>query len=142
MNIRTATQAEYEQLAKLDYHISKEMLAHKINQGEVIVAMKDTLVIGWLRYGYFWDSIPYMNMLTVLEEYRGHGIGTQLIQYWENLLRNRGFTEVLTSTLANEHSQFLYRKLGYQDCGALILPDEPLEIILRKSIAPGNIFSQ
>ena len=57
MDIRIATQAEYEQLAKLDHHIS------------------------------------------------------------------------------NERSQFLYRKLGYQDCGALLFPHEPLEIVLRKSIA-------
>jgi hypothetical protein len=41
---------------------------------------------------------------------------------------------VLTSTLANERGQFLYRKLGYQDCGALLFPNEPLEIILRKLI--------
>ena len=137
MNIRIATQNEYAQLAALDHHISKDRVAHKIDQGEVIVAMQDALVIGWLRYGYFWDSIPYMNMLTVLEEYRGHGIGTQLIGYWETLLRERGFTEVLTSTIANERGQFLYRKLGYQDCGALILPGEPLEIILRKDLAAG-----
>jgi len=136
MNIRIATQEEYAQLAELDYHISKAMVAHKIKQGEVIVAMQDTVVIGLLRYGYFWDSIPYMNMLTVLEDYRGQGIGTQLIAYWENLLHDRGFTEVLTSTMANERSQFLYRKLGYHDCGALILPGEPLEIILRKDLAP------
>jgi hypothetical protein len=44
------------------------------------------------------------------------------------------------NTLAIERSQFLYRKLGYQDCGALILPNEPLEIILRNSITPGDIF--
>src|SRR5687767_12959108 len=112
------------------------MLAHKINQGEVIVAVEDTVVIGWLRYGYFWDSIPFMNMLTVLDEYRGRGIGTQLTAYWESTVRDRGFSEVLTSTLANERSQFLYRKLGYQDCGALLFPNEPLEIILRKNIAP------
>lgn len=136
MNIRIATQAEYEQLAELDHHIDKEMMVHKINQREVIVAMEGTVVIGWLRYGYFWDSIPFMNMLTVIEEYRGRSIGTELIAYWENILRDRGFSEVLTSTLANERSQFLYRKLGYQDCGALLFPNEPLEIILRKNIAP------
>jgi hypothetical protein len=37
---------------------------------------------------------------------------------------------VLTSTLANERGQFLYRKLGYHDCGGLLLPNEPLEILL------------
>ena len=137
MNIQIATQSEYPQLAELDHHISKEMMAHKIDRGEVIVAMEKTTVIGWLRYGYFWDNIPFMNMLTVIEGHRGQGIGTQLITYWETVLRDNGFREILTSTLADERSQFLYRKLRYQDCGALLFPNEPLEIILRKTIAPG-----
>jgi ribosomal protein S18 acetylase RimI-like enzyme len=136
MDIRIATQNEYEQLAELDRHISKETMRRKIDQGEVIVALEEISVIGWLRYGYFWDSIPFMNMLTVIEERRGRGIGTRLTNYWENMLRENGFTEVLTSTYARERSQFLYRKLGYQDCGALLFPNEPLEIILRKSIFP------
>lgn len=135
MDIRIATHDEYAQLTEIDHHISKEMMRHKIDQGEVIIAIENTTVIGWLRYGYFWDSIPFMNMLTVVEAHRGQGIGTQLITHWETVLRDKGFHEVLTSTLANERSQFLYRKLGYQDCGALLFPNEPLEIILRKTIA-------
>ena len=135
MDIRIATEIEYAQLVKLDHHISEEILARKIEQGEVIVAVEDGTVIGWLRYGYFWDSIPFVNMLTVVEEQRGRGIGTQLTKYWERMLRAQGFTEVLTSTLAHERGQFLYRKLGYQDCGALLFPNEPLEIIMRKRIA-------
>jgi GNAT superfamily N-acetyltransferase len=136
MDIRLAIQNEYQQLVKLDYHISANMMERKVAQGEVIVAMENSRIIGWLRYGYFWDGIPFMNMLTVVEERRGQGIGTQLIKYWENIMREKGFTEVLTSTYAHERGQFLYRKLGYQDCGALLFPNEPLEIILRKSIAP------
>jgi ribosomal protein S18 acetylase RimI-like enzyme len=135
MDIRIASQNEYRQLVELDHHIPIEMLAYKIDRREIIVAIKDGSLIGWLRYGYFWDSIPFMNMLTVIEEYRGKGIGTQLTTYWETMLREKGFAEVLTSTLADERGQFLYRKLGYQDCGALIFPHEPLEIILRKVIA-------
>jgi ribosomal protein S18 acetylase RimI-like enzyme len=111
-------------------------MKYKIDQGEIIVAIKNTSVIGWLRYGYFWDSIPFMNMLNVIEEYRGRGTGTQLAIYWEAVLRDKGFKEVLTSTSANERGQFLYRKLGYKDCGALLFPNEPLEIILHKIIAP------
>lgn len=136
MHIQIATQEEYPQLTELDHHIPSEVMARKIDQGEVIVAMENTTVLGWLRYGYFWDSIPFMNMLTVVEEHRGRGIGTQLITHWETTLREKGFHEVLTSTLADERSQFLYRKLGYQDCGALLFPNEPLEIILRKTIVP------
>ena len=41
---------------------------------------------------------------------------------------------VLTSTRSDERAQGFYRKLGYRDCGALLLPEEPLEIILFKKI--------
>jgi hypothetical protein len=82
MDIRIASQNEYRQLVELDHHISAEMLAHKIDEGEIIVAIENTSIIGWLRYGYFWDSIPFMNILTVIEEYRWKGIGTQLTTYF------------------------------------------------------------
>ena len=45
-----------------------------------------------------------------------------------------GFQRVLTSTLSSENAQFFYRKNGYVDCGSLLLPGEPLEIILRKEL--------
>ena len=136
MNIGIATRNDYLQLVELDHHIPTAMMKDKIDQGQVIVAAENTVVIGWLRYGYFWDSIPFMNMLTVIEGYRGRGIGTQLVIHWETMLYEMGFREVLTSTSASERGQFLYRKLGYNDCGAILFPNEPLEIVLHKSIAP------
>jgi ribosomal protein S18 acetylase RimI-like enzyme len=132
IEIREATAADYEQLVQLDHHVPASVIGRKIGQGEVLVACQAERVIGWLRYGYFWDIIPFMNMLTVREEHRGRGIGSALVTYWEQTLRERGFTEALTSTQANERGQFLYRKLGYHDCGALLLPGEPLELIMRK----------
>jgi ribosomal protein S18 acetylase RimI-like enzyme len=127
-----ATNADYDQLAQLDHHVTPDVIAQKITRGEIVVARTDATVIAWLRYGYFWDTIPFLNMLVVQPPYRGQGIGTQLTIFWEHTMRVQGYPEVLTSTLANERAQFLYRKLGYQDCGALLLPDEPLEILMRK----------
>lgn len=75
--------------------ISTEILAHKIDQGEILVVMENISVIGWLRYGYFWDNIPFMNMLNVMEGYRGQGIGKQLVTYWETMLRERGLPRSL-----------------------------------------------
>ena len=42
---------------------------------------------------------------------------------------------VLTSTQSNEQAQIFYRKIGYVDCGSLLLPNEPLEIILSKHLS-------
>jgi hypothetical protein len=37
--------------------------------------------------------------------------------------------------MSDERSQHLYRRLGYVDSGALFLPEEPAELILRKPLA-------
>jgi ribosomal protein S18 acetylase RimI-like enzyme len=76
-----------------------------------------------------------MNLLWVVPERRGNGVGTTLIEAWENSQVATGHTVVLTSTVSAERAQHLYRRLGYVDSGALFLPDEPTEIILRKSLA-------
>jgi GNAT superfamily N-acetyltransferase len=75
-----------------------------------------------------------MNMLFVVEARRGEGIGTRLVEHWENAQRVAGFDSVMTSTLANEIAQHLYRRLGYVDSGCLLLPGDPLEIVLRKPL--------
>ncbi len=49
-----------------------------------------------------------------------------------------GHKMVLTSTQSDEQGQFFYRKLGYRDCGALLLPDEPLEILMLKQLRNVN----
>jgi ribosomal protein S18 acetylase RimI-like enzyme len=134
IDIALATNADYDQLVALDHHATPEIIARKIADGEILVARSGATVIGWLRWGYFWDTIPFMNMLVVQEPYRHQGIGTQVVAAWEEAMQARGYTEVLTSTQANERGQFLYRKLGYGDCGALLFPGEPLELVMRKAL--------
>lgn len=71
MNRDTATEKEFAKLVELDHHISKDILAKKLDAGEIIVAMDDLLVIGWLQYGHFWDITPFRNMLVVRKDRRG-----------------------------------------------------------------------
>lgn len=115
-------------------HISAEMFERKFNAGEYMLIFHDDTPIGWLRWGYFWDSIPFMHMLHIDKSYRARGYGRQLVVAWENAMESGGYSQVMTSTQADEAAQHFYRKLGYQDRGALLLPDEPLEIILLKTL--------
>ena len=75
-----------------------------------------------------------MNMLYILEDYRGKRYGKVLTLFWEEQMKRLGYELVMTSTLSNEGAQHFYRKLGYTDAGSLLLPQEPLEIIFIKSI--------
>jgi hypothetical protein len=45
-----------------------------------------------------------------------------------------GHPSALTSTMSAETSQHFFRRLGYVDAGSLLLPGEPLEIVLREEL--------
>lgn len=86
-----------------------------IQRGRILVAEDSGKPIGWLRWGLFWDEIPFMNMLTVLSSNRGQGIGRALVTDWEKRMSRAGHSQVLTSTLADESAQNFYRAMGYTD---------------------------
>jgi acetyltransferase, GNAT family len=132
--IRYANENDIEIISKYDKHISKEELANIIKLKRVIVMYEDDKFVGWLRYNLFWDNTPFMNILYLLDNERGKGNGSRLVIFWENEMKQKNYEFVLTSTQSNEEAQFFYRKIGYVDSGALLLPNEPLEIILYKKL--------
>lgn len=133
--VRYAQKNDLEQLRKLDQHLALFELEQCIRNGRVLVLIRQELV-GCLRYNLFWDNLPFMNLLFLAEDERGKGYGTQLIQFWEEEMRRQQHRSVMTSTRSDEQTQFFYRKHGYVDCGALLLPGELLEILLSKRL-PG-----
>jgi ribosomal protein S18 acetylase RimI-like enzyme len=135
MEISYAQEHDFETLQQLDGHISSEVLLQKINNEEILIAKnKDGLLLGFLRYNYFWDSIPFMNMLQIIPSERRKGLGRKLVTFWEVEMEKKGHTLVLTSTQSDEDAQHFYRKLHYKEKGSFVLPNEPLEIIFGKTI--------
>jgi len=133
--IRYANERDFDILREYDKHIEASELNKSIAAKRVLIMHDNDNFIGWLRYNLFWDNIPFMNMLYFLDSYRRKGYGTQLVDFWEREMLNNQYKIVMTSTLSNEQAQFFYRKNGYIDCGSLLFPNEPLEIILFKSLA-------
>ena len=132
--IKYADEDDLETLKKYEHCISESELKNSINAKRILVMYNNDVFIGWLRFNLFWDNIPFINMLYFLKKYRGKGYGRQLLSYWEKEMLKNNYKRVLTSTLSNEQAQFFYRKNGYVDCGSLLLPNEPLEIILLKNL--------
>ena len=133
--IRYAEEKDIFFLSERDKHISKDELENSVRLNRIIILFVDEKFAGWLRYNLFWDNMPFMNMLYITDGLRGKGYGKELVTFWENEMRRKGYDRVLTSTLSSEQAQFFYRKLGYTDIGSLLLPDEPLEIILMSDIS-------
>ena len=124
---------DYLWLCEHDKHISEKYLK-KIDNKEIYVAEINGKIIGWLGFNLFWDNIPFMNMIFLLEEFQKMGIGKKLAKHWEEEMKLKGYTNILTSTQTNEEAQHFYRKLGYKEIGGFKYFDDPYEIIFQKKI--------
>ena len=53
-------------------------------------------------------------------------------------MKSQGYCMVLTSTQVDEEAQHFYRKLGYKDCGGLVVDiqgyEQPMELFLIKAL--------
>lgn len=134
MHIAFARPEDLDYLVAEDRHLPPDVLERKVQRREILLLWHEDRRAGALRYGYFWDEIPFMNLLWVQDGLRGRGFGSGLISFWEEEMRESGHEMVMTSTLSNERAQHLYRRLGYKDCGSLLMPEGPLEILFSKRL--------
>jgi ribosomal protein S18 acetylase RimI-like enzyme len=92
MKIEYATEVHFQYILDNDKHISKELIQNKIQEKEIIILCDaENKNIGWLRYGYFWDNTPFMNMLYIDKNYRGLGNGKELVEFWEKQMKDKGY---------------------------------------------------
>jgi N-acetylglutamate synthase-like GNAT family acetyltransferase len=127
-----AAQNDMPEIKVFEKHISEQMLTKAIADGRVLVFKSAEIVMGIARWNYFWDSIPFLNMLYVPSGYTHHGVGSELLKFWESEMRKQGYARVFTSTMAQEKAQHFFRKFGYRDIGNLYDEGEGLELILEK----------
>ncbi len=122
----------------LDKHLPETEFENKIKTKRAYVLLEDTVPIGLLSYNLFWDSIPFCTMLYISENHQNKGYGELLIRRWEKDMKEKDYGMLLTSTQADETAQHFYRKLGYKDCGSLIINipayAQPMELFLAKEL--------
>lgn len=96
-------------------------LAEGINKGEIFVAVDDDDQC----LGFIWIDLkgafnrPYCKILAVKQQYRGQGIGTALLNYYEKVgFANATRIFILVSDF-NQGAQQLYQRLGYINVGLI-----------------------
>ena len=134
MTIRTAYSSDLEVLITHDHHISPTELENLIRLGRVTVLEVDGKFAGWLRWNLFWDNTPFLNMLYLLESYRGKGLGRAMMAHWEAEVAALGYDRCMTSTASDEYAQHFYQKLGYSAIGGFTIPGDPYELIFCKGL--------
>lgn len=138
MQIRYAEAADIDKLAENDEHITKEELKNAVRLHRVYIAEEDGRFAGWLRYNLFWDNTPFMNLLYMLEPYRGKGFGKEIVSFWEEEMAQQGYETVMTSTSSVEYAQHFYFKLGYAAIGGFRLDGDFYEVIFAKQLGESS----
>ena len=100
--------------------------------------LKDGKDIGVIEYKDFWEGMPYLSLIKLAPEHRGQGAGKEAMLLLEEELRAAGNKALLVSTRVDEEAQHFYRKLGYSECGGLILENtpfsQPMEMFFIKAL--------
>ena len=138
MTIRYAQKGDRAFWQSLDSRLTEEEFTRKTEARQAYVLEEAGEGLAVLRYGLFWDSIPFCSLLFVAERARRRGYGCALAAHWEREMKAQGRGLVMTSTQADEEGQHFWRKQGYIDCGGFVLPfpgfEQPLELILAKPL--------
>lgn len=142
VSIGRAMEGDVGFIRTLDPHISESELENVIALGRYYVLLCGDAPMGVMRYNLFWDSVPFLMMLYLLEPHRGKGFGSAALAAWEEEMRAAGHAAVMTSTRSDEGAQHFYRKMGYRDAGCLILDGTPLsqpaELFFVKALRPAR----
>lgn len=90
----------------------KDYIAKKINQ--TFVYEEDGKVVG-VVVSQFWTTYFHLNLIVIDKNYRGKGIGAQLVKHVETLAKKRGigYVELVTEE-KNSQMQRLMDKLNYR----------------------------
>ncbi len=61
-----------------------------------------------------------------------------LMTHWEEEMKQRGYSMIMTSTQVDEKAQHFYRTMGYSDAGALIITvpnhEQSMEMFFVKAL--------
>ena len=138
VEIRYAREDDREFWYSLDKHLPLQQFYNKTRDKTGYVLLEDNKPVGLLRYNLFWDKFPFCTMLFIEQNYQRKGYGRKLIEHWENDMKSKEYGMLLTSTQVDEDAQHFYRKLGYKDCGGLVIdvPEfkQPMELFLVKGL--------
>ena len=125
-SLRQANESDRLFWQSLVPHISEKRFEQLLKAGQSYTLFDDETPVGVLEGSFLWENLPFLSLLFIREEHRGKGFGKLAMQHWESALKRQGFQMALTSTQSDESAQHFYRKLGYKDCGCLVINEGPL----------------
>lgn len=120
VSIEEAQTGDLAWLVAVDRHVPEAWVRRCISHGEYLIAREADGPLGFLRYSWFWGTIPFMDLIWVDPARRRAGVGRALVARWETDMRSRGAEVLMTSSMSDEpEPQAWHRRNGFADSGQL-----------------------
>jgi GNAT superfamily N-acetyltransferase len=122
-----------------DRHVSDDWVRRCVSLGEYLVAEREGEPVGFLRFSWFWGTIPYLEMIQVLAAHRRAGVGGTLLEAWQETMHGKGATLLLTSCVEEESEpRAWHRRNGFVEAGRMALGhlQTESELFLVKDLRP------
>jgi len=117
--VRFAALADLDFVAR-DHYIPTDVVRHKIEHQEVVVAERRGSPVGYARLEYLWSTVPYIALIWVLPEHRRQGAGKAMLRFMEDYLRENGHQQLFSSSRVDEaEPQAWHRHVGFEECGLI-----------------------
>lgn len=103
--------------------------------GEALIALEDTEVLGMIAYHKFSETCCEMKRLYVKPSCRGKKLGEKLIEKLIRRAQQAGYREMILDTIAPLQSAIhLYKKFGFLECEAYYDNPMPDVLYFRKKL--------
>ena len=136
MNLKHMQPEDKDFVMEIDSHVNEFQYQNRISTKTGYILWENNERIGLMHHSFLWDSLPFLNLLYVKEAHRNKGLASKAMKAWEEDMKAQDYKMVLISTQVDEDAQHFYRKLGYVECGALLLNgtpfEQPMEMFMRK----------
>ena len=105
---------------------------------ETYVARRDGAVRGFIIVNMRGAFVGYIQTVCVVNEARGRGVGTRLVEFAERRIFSETPNVFLCVSSFNPRARALYERLGYELIGELkdYLIEGASEFLMRKTIGP------
>lgn len=94
-----------------------------------IIAYQDEVVCGMILGSeeQFYNGVVFnIKEFCVRNDIRSQGLGSKIIQEFENRLKDKGISRIVLCTLKNDITQGFYEKKGFQICDGMIMMEKEL----------------
>jgi N-acetylglutamate synthase-like GNAT family acetyltransferase len=137
IEIRFAKLNEFRKCKKLDPRLTASRFHSKAKEKEIVVAIQESEIVGYLRLEYIWLKIPYLSWIIVKEDRRKTGIARDLVGFLKAFLKEKNLKFILSSYQNNApHSKRWHSHLGFKACGRIqaINEDNSVELFCKLKI--------